>query len=67
MKVTKELDYTLEEVGLNYENLCINLNLDLTEGFKMPKFVPFNGTRNSLALLKVYCNQFVGVGKMKHY
>ena len=64
-KVIKELDYASEEVGMNDENLCIHSNLDLLKGFKKPKFVTFNGTGNTLAHLKVYCDQFMGVGKNK--
>lgn len=48
---------------LNYKNLCIHPNLNLPKGFKVPKFVTFNGTENPLAHLKVYCDQLVGVGK----
>ncbi|KAK4726767.1 hypothetical protein R3W88_031684 [Solanum pinnatisectum] len=62
-KLIKELDYSSEEVGLNYKNLCIHPNLDLSKGFKVPKFVTFNGTGNPLTHLKVYCDQLVGVGK----
>jgi len=61
--VIKELDYSSKEVGLNYENLCIYLDFDLPEGFKVPKFITFNGTGNPLAHLNVYSDQLVGVGK----
>ncbi|XP_049394610.1 uncharacterized protein LOC125858869 [Solanum stenotomum] len=66
-KVIKELDYSSEEVGLKYENLCIYLDLDLPERFKMPKFVTFNGTGNPLAHLKAYCDQLVGFGKNEEF
>ncbi|KAK4710109.1 hypothetical protein R3W88_004622 [Solanum pinnatisectum] len=62
-KLIKEFDYSSKDVGLNYKNLCIHPNLNLPEGFKVPKFVTFNGTGNPLAHLKVYCDQLVGVGK----
>ncbi|KAK4734147.1 hypothetical protein R3W88_008408 [Solanum pinnatisectum] len=62
-KLIKELDYSSEDVGLNYENLCIHPNFNLPERFKVSKFVTFNGTGNPLAHLKVYCDQLVGVGK----
>ncbi|XP_049358805.1 uncharacterized protein LOC125823469 [Solanum verrucosum] len=62
-KVIKELDYSSEEVGLNYKKLCIHPDLDLPKGFKVPKFITFNGTGNPLTHLKVYCDQLVGVGK----
>ncbi|XP_049357540.1 uncharacterized protein LOC125822197 [Solanum verrucosum] len=41
-KVIKELDYSLKEVGMNYENLCIHPDFDLPEGSKVPKCVTFN-------------------------
>ena len=53
----------IQKGGLNYKTLCIRPNLDLTEGFKVPKFVTFNGIRNPLAHMNVYCDQLVGVGK----
>ena len=59
----KELHYISEVDGLSYKDLCIHPNLDLPKGFKVPKFVTFNGTGNPLAHLKVYCDQLVGVGK----
>ncbi|XP_069152548.1 uncharacterized protein [Solanum lycopersicum] len=62
-KAMKELHYISEVDGLSYKDLCIHPNLDLPEGFKVPKFVTFNGTGNPLAHLKVYCDQLVGVGK----
>ncbi|XP_010312908.2 uncharacterized protein [Solanum lycopersicum] len=62
-KAMKELHYISEVDGLSYKDLCIHPNLDLPEGFKVPKFVTFNGTGNPLAHLRVYCDQLVGVGK----
>ncbi|XP_069147185.1 uncharacterized protein [Solanum lycopersicum] len=59
----EELHYISEVDGFSYKDLCIHPNLDLLEGFKVPKFVTFNGTGNPLAHLKVYCDQLVGVGK----
>ena len=61
-KAMKELHYVSEVDGLSYEDLCIHPNLDLPEGFKVPKFVTFNGIGNPLAHLRVYCDQLVGVG-----
>ena len=62
-KAMEELHYIFEVDGLSYKDLCIHPNLDLPEGFKVPKFVYFNGTGNPLAHLKFYCDQLVGVGK----
>ncbi|KAK4738152.1 hypothetical protein R3W88_001849 [Solanum pinnatisectum] len=46
-KAMKELQYIPEVAGLNYEDLCIHPNLDLPEGFKVPKFDVFGGARTS--------------------
>ncbi|XP_055814108.1 uncharacterized protein LOC129883473 [Solanum dulcamara] len=63
IKAMKEFHYTPDVVGLNYEDLCIHPDLDLPEGFKVPKFDTFGGTGNPLAHLRAYCDQLVGVGK----
>ncbi|KAK4730295.1 hypothetical protein R3W88_023283 [Solanum pinnatisectum] len=59
----KELHYIPESDGLSYEDLCIHPNLNLPEGFKVPKFDTFEGTGNPLAHLRAYCDQLVGVGR----
>ncbi|XP_055814132.1 uncharacterized protein LOC129883514 [Solanum dulcamara] len=59
----KEFHYTPDVIGLNYEDLCIHPDLDLLEGFKVPKFDTFGGTGNPLAHLRTYFDQLVGVGK----
>uniref|UniRef100_M1BQB8 Gag-pro n=1 Tax=Solanum tuberosum TaxID=4113 RepID=M1BQB8_SOLTU len=58
----KELQYIPEVDELSYEDLCIHPNLDLPEGFKVPKFDTFGGAGNPLAHLRAYCDQLVGVG-----
>ncbi|KAK4715927.1 hypothetical protein R3W88_014265 [Solanum pinnatisectum] len=62
-KAVKELHYIPKVDGLSYEDLCIHPNLDLPEGFKVPKFDTFGGTRNTLAHLRAYYDQLVGVGR----
>ncbi|KAK4717802.1 hypothetical protein R3W88_016140 [Solanum pinnatisectum] len=62
-KAMKELQCIPEVAGLNYEDLCIHPNLDLPEGFKVPKFDVFGGTGSPLAHLRAYCDQLVGVGR----
>ncbi|KAK4734344.1 hypothetical protein R3W88_008605 [Solanum pinnatisectum] len=62
-KAMKELQCIPEVTDLNYEDLCIHSNLDLPEGFKVPKFDVFGGTGNPLAHLRAYCGQLVGVGR----
>ena len=34
----KELHYIPKYIGFSYEDMCINPNLDLPEGFKVAKF-----------------------------
>ncbi|XP_055814638.1 uncharacterized protein LOC129884346 [Solanum dulcamara] len=63
IKAMKKFHYTPDAVGLNYEDLCIHPDLDLPEGFKIPKFDTFSGIGNPLAHLRAYCDQLVGVGK----
>ncbi|KAK4710439.1 hypothetical protein R3W88_004952 [Solanum pinnatisectum] len=62
-KAMKELHYIPEVDGLSYEDLCIHPNLDLSEGFKVPKFDTFGGIGNPLAHLRAFCDQLIGVGK----
>ncbi|XP_070054240.1 uncharacterized protein [Nicotiana tomentosiformis] len=49
--------------GLNYEDLCIQLDVELPEGNKPPKFGMFDGTGDSKVHLRTYCDKLVGVGK----
>ena len=42
-KAMKEFQNVPDVVGINDENLCIHPNLDLPEGFKIPKFDSFVG------------------------
>ncbi|XP_060200394.1 uncharacterized protein LOC132628648 [Lycium barbarum] len=52
---------TLTGTGLSYDDLCMHPNLDLFEGFKVPRFELFNGTSNPKAHLQAYCDQLVSV------
>ncbi|XP_070013632.1 uncharacterized protein [Nicotiana sylvestris] len=49
--------------GLNYEDLCIQLDVELPEGYKPPKFEMFDGIGDPKARLWTYCDKLVGVGK----
>ncbi|XP_060182210.1 uncharacterized protein LOC132611864 [Lycium barbarum] len=49
--------------GLRYDDLCMHLNLDLPDGFKILKFERFNGAGNPKAHLRSYYYQLVGVKK----
>ncbi|XP_059288286.1 uncharacterized protein LOC132041602 [Lycium ferocissimum] len=54
---------TRKATGLRYDDLCMHPDLDLQEGFKIPKFKMFNGTGNPKPHLNSYCEQLVGVKK----
>lgn len=49
--------------GLNYEDLCIQLDVELTERYKPLKFEMFDGTGDPMVHLRTYCDKLVGVGK----
>ncbi|XP_070036676.1 uncharacterized protein [Nicotiana tomentosiformis] len=49
--------------GLNYEDLCIQPDVKLSEGYKPPKFDMFDGTGDPMVHLRTYCDKLVGVGK----
>ncbi|XP_060195026.1 uncharacterized protein LOC132624234 [Lycium barbarum] len=49
--------------GLRYNDLCMHPDLNLPEGFKIPKFEIFNGIGNPKAHLRSYYDQLVGVKK----
>ncbi|XP_070020710.1 uncharacterized protein [Nicotiana sylvestris] len=48
--------------GLNYEDLCIQPDVELPEGYKPPKFEMFDGTRDPRVHLRTYCDKLVRVG-----
>ncbi|XP_069149116.1 uncharacterized protein [Solanum lycopersicum] len=62
-KAMRELQCTPDVTGLSYAELCIHPDLNLLEGFKIPKFDTFGGAGNPMAHLRAYCDQLVGVGK----
>nr|XP_010319908.1 putative uncharacterized protein DDB_G0290521 [Solanum lycopersicum] len=62
-RAMRELQCTPDVVGLSYAELCIHPDLNLPEGFKIPKFDTFGGVGNPMAHLRAYFNQLVGVGK----
>ncbi|XP_070003683.1 uncharacterized protein [Nicotiana sylvestris] len=49
--------------GLNYEDLCSQPNVELSEGYKPTKFKMFDGTGDLKVHLRTYCDKLVGVGK----
>ena len=64
-KPMKELQCVPDIARLSYEDLCIRPNLDLPEGFKIPKFDTSGGVGNPMAHLKAYCDQLIGVRRDK--
>lgn len=52
---------------LGYDDLCVHPRVDLPDGYKFPKFKMFDGTKNPMAHLRRYCEQLVGIGKMRRY
>ncbi|XP_075074513.1 uncharacterized protein LOC142162103 [Nicotiana tabacum] len=48
--------------SLRYESLCIHPNIELSPGFKIPKFNTFNGKGNPISHLKDYCSRLVRIG-----
>ncbi|XP_070006007.1 uncharacterized protein [Nicotiana sylvestris] len=48
--------------GLNYEDICIQTDVELSEEYKPPKFEMFDGTWDPRVHLRTYCNKLVGVG-----
>ncbi|XP_070036990.1 uncharacterized protein [Nicotiana tomentosiformis] len=49
--------------GLNYENLCVQPDVEVSEGYKPPRFEMFDGTSDPKVHLRTYCDKLVGVGK----
>ncbi|XP_010314424.2 uncharacterized protein [Solanum lycopersicum] len=49
--------------GLSYEDLCMHPDVELPEGYKLPKFETFNGIGDPKAHLRMYCDKLVGVGR----
>ncbi|XP_070026248.1 uncharacterized protein [Nicotiana sylvestris] len=49
--------------GLNCEDLCIQPDIKLPEGYKPPKFEMFDGKGDPTVHLRTYCDKLVGVGK----
>nr|XP_033513369.1 uncharacterized protein LOC117278052 [Nicotiana tomentosiformis] len=48
--------------GLNYEDLCIQPDVEQPEGYKPPTFEMFDGTGDPKMHLRTYCDKLVGVG-----
>ncbi|XP_070014145.1 uncharacterized protein [Nicotiana sylvestris] len=48
--------------GLNYEDLCIQPDVELPEGYKPPKFEMFDSTGDPRVHRRTYCDKLVRVG-----
>ena len=49
--------------GLSYKDLCMHPDVELPEGYKLPKFEMFNGIRDPKAHLRMYCDKLIGGGR----
>ncbi|XP_070004443.1 uncharacterized protein [Nicotiana sylvestris] len=49
--------------GLNYEDLYIQPDVELPEGYKPPMFEIFDGMGDPRVHLRTYCDKLVGVGR----
>jgi len=49
--------------GLNYEDLCIQPDVELLEGYKPPKFYMFDYTGDPRVHLRTYYDKLIRVGK----
>nr|XP_016457611.1 PREDICTED: uncharacterized protein LOC107781425 [Nicotiana tabacum] len=49
--------------GLNYEDLCVQPNVELPKGYKPPKFETFDDTGDPRVHLRMYYDKLVGVGR----
>ncbi|XP_060175148.1 uncharacterized protein LOC132605892 [Lycium barbarum] len=49
--------------SVEYEDLCVQPDVDLPVGYKPPKFDTFNGTGDPHTHLRAYCDKLVGVGR----
>ena len=49
--------------GLSYKDLCMHPDVELPEGYKIPKFEMFDGIGDPKAHLRMCCDKLVGVGR----
>lgn len=55
-QVKKNVNYSPNDVSLNYDDLCIHPNLYLPNGYKFITFDTINGVRNPLDHFIGYCD-----------
>lgn len=59
----RNLQTTRESKILEYDDLCVQSDIDFPIGYKPPKFDLFNGVGDPHAHLRAYCDKLVGVGR----
>ncbi|OIT27030.1 hypothetical protein A4A49_63498, partial [Nicotiana attenuata] len=59
--IEKELQ-SISYQSLRYEDLCLHPHVELTPGYKLPKFNASNGIGDPVAHLKDYCRRLIGIG-----
>ncbi|KAG5622999.1 hypothetical protein H5410_008217 [Solanum commersonii] len=59
----RNLQTTRGNKSLEYEDLCVQPDIDLPIGYKLPKFDTFNGIGDPHTHLRAYCDKLVGVGR----
>ncbi|XP_049370758.1 uncharacterized protein LOC125835694 [Solanum verrucosum] len=57
----RNLQTTRGNKSLEYEDLCVQPDIDLPVGYKLPKFDTFNGIGDPHTHLRAYCDKLVGV------
>ncbi|XP_049360450.1 uncharacterized protein LOC125825156 [Solanum verrucosum] len=62
-KSMRNLQTTRGNKSLEYEDLCVQPDIDLLVGYKPPKFDIFNGIGDPHTHLRAYCDKLVGVGR----
>lgn len=56
---------TVDNDGLSYNNLCVHLDVDLPEGYKILKFKTFGSIGNLMAHLRRYYDKMVKIKRSK--
>ncbi|KAM3286064.1 hypothetical protein P3S67_024863 [Capsicum chacoense] len=57
----RNIQVTRGTESLDYDDLCINPNIDMPEGYKTPKFDVFYRKGDPHTYLRAYCDKLVGV------
>ncbi|XP_049354651.1 uncharacterized protein LOC125819228 [Solanum verrucosum] len=58
----RNLQTTRRNQSLEYEDMCVQPDIDLPVGYKLSKFDIFNGIGDLHTHLRAYCDKLVGVG-----